>query len=1036
MLNQQIADLYHAREEALVAQLLDKAILDEALLKKIEGRADQLVAHVRQRAQNQDMVDAFMQQYELSTQEGVLLMCLAEALLRVPDVSTAKALVRDKLCQADFEKYLKEENSSLINASTRALQMTADLLKNVDDNESWSSRVKGLLARSGEPLIRRAAFQAMRLLSNKFVMGSNIQKALAGARTGLEKGQTYSFDMLGEGAQTAPDAQRYFEEYKSALMAIAAFPRVIEGLDAPGISIKLSALHPRYEFAQQERAVAELFPKLMALAHLAKDANMMLTIDAEEADRLEISLQIFEKMAMDPSLKGWNGLGLAVQAYQKRALPVLEWLKELSEKAQRRLPVRLVKGAYWDTEIKRAQEKGLGEYPVFTRKASTDVSYLVCARFLLENTQAFMPAFATHNARTIATILALAGGHRNFEFQRLHGMGEALYEPLVGPKGEGYLCRVYAPVGAHQDLLPYLVRRLLENGANSSFVNKIADMNLPISVLNADPVGVLQSKSSLRHPQIPLPRNLYPGGRLNAHGIEFSDTQQTKTLLETAQTPPRPQDVHPLVGGKCVPGEIMEERFSPFNHEFLISRTSTADALTLARAMDSASAAFQGWRKTPVLSRAEILLRAADLLEERREAFMTLCVYEGGKTLPDALAEVREAIDFCRYYAQQGCAQLGAPLNLPGPTGERNTLNLTGRGVIACISPWNFPLAIFMGQVVAALMAGNTVLAKPAGQTPLIALRAVELLHEAGIPGDVLHFLPSPGRLFGQTLLGHERLSGVAFTGSTDTAWHINEVLAKKKGVIVPLIAETGGQNVMLVDSSALIEQVVQDVIASAFQSAGQRCSALRILFVQEDIAPRLLEMLKGAMAELSLGDPRFLATDVGPVIDEAARRELVAHQEDMKQRGKLLYQCVVPEHLLKQGTYVAPAAYEIESLDVLDGEKFGPILHILRYGAGDIEDVITRINGLGYGLTFGLHTRLDARMVDIADKINAGNIYINRNMIGAVVGVQPFGGQGLSGTGPKAGGPHYLQRFTTEKTVSVDVTAQGGNAQLMILSE
>jgi RHH-type proline utilization regulon transcriptional repressor/proline dehydrogenase/delta 1-pyrroline-5-carboxylate dehydrogenase len=1035
MLTQNLDDLYLAPEADVVARLLKKAHLDENTLSEIKARAEILVTHVRERAKDQDLVDAFMGQYELSTQEGVLLMCLAEALLRIPDAPTAKKLLRDKLGQADFEKYLNRHSSFLVNASTKALQMTTSLLKE-DHHETWSGRLKNLLARSSEPVIRRAAFQAMRLLSGKFVVGRTIKQALGAARVGIEKGYSYSFDMLGEGAQTTDDARRYFEEYKGALLAVAALPRTLKGLDHPGVSIKLSALHPRYEHAQEARLLKDLIPTLKELCLIAQKENLMLTIDAEEADRLELSLKVFKALYEDPDLQSWQGLGLAVQAYQKRALGVLEFLKSLSTNTRKKIPVRLVKGAYWDTEIKRAQERGLEDYPVFTRKASTDVSYLVCAQYLLENNQTFLPAFATHNARTLATIIALAKDRRNFEFQRLHGMGETLYETLVGTQGAGYLCRVYAPVGAHQDLLPYLVRRLLENGANSSFVNKIADPTLPLDVLNQDPVEYLQTMSSLRHPTIPLPRDLYGPERLNSMGLEFSKDPDLNALIATLDAFSFPVSCFPLVGGAPKKTDKVIDKACPFQKDLLISSTHQADEKTLLEALTIAEKAFDQWSETSAIKRAEILTRAADLLEARLAEFMALCVYEGGKTLPDALSEVREATDFCRYYANEGVRQLQDPLVLPGPTGEKNSLTLVGRGVFACISPWNFPLAIFMGQVSAALMAGNTVLAKPAAQTPLIAQKIIDLLHEAGIPKDVLHFLPCPGSLFGTVVLGDPRLRGVAFTGSTHTAWQINETLAKKKGVIVPLIAETGGQNVMIVDSSALIEQVVKDVISSSFQSAGQRCSALRILFVQEDIAPRFMQMLKGAMAELVLGDPRHLKTDVGPVIDEGARKELSAHQENMTRNARLLYQCDLPREVADLGTFVAPSAFVLESLDLLDDEKFGPILHILTFKGADLDEVIQKINALGFGLTFGLHTRLDSRIAEVSRKIKAGNLYINRNMIGAVVGVQPFGGQGLSGTGPKAGGPHYLQRFTTEKTISVDITAQGGNAQLMTLGE
>lgn len=1023
-----------ANEDEVVASLLKDAALPPEMLAHIHQEADQLVASVREAASKQDMVDTFMQAYELSTQEGVLLMCLAEALLRIPDSATAKELLRDKLCQADFEKYLMQGQSSFTRASTRALKIAADLLRR-DEKESWGAKVKALVAKSGEPVIRRAAFQAMRVLSDKFVMGHTIAQALTRAKKGLESGYTYSFDMLGEGAKTALDAARYYDAYAQAIDDIAQFTGTSKGLEAPGISIKLSALHPRYEFAQKERVLMELVPRVKELCLRAKAAQMMLTIDAEEAERLELSLEVFALLAKDADLDAWNGLGLAVQAYQKRALPTLKWLKDLGQETQRRIPVRLVKGAYWDTQIKRAQEKGLPDFPVFTRKAATDVSYVACAKYLFAHKDAFLPAFATHNARTIATIMALSQSPADFEFQRLHGMGEALYAPLVGPQGRGYICRVYAPVGAHKDLLPYLVRRLLENGANSSFVNKIADPDLPAHVLNADPVEELKGCTSVRHPRIAMPRDIYGPGRVGAAGLELTYPLHTDPIENALMAPWESQTVRPLVSGQSVATSQATSLPCPFFQDTSISHVEVCEATLLKNALGAAHAYAGTWRNTPIPRRAQILMRAADLLEARRTMFMRLLCWEGGKTIPDALSEVREAIDFCRYYAEQGLSTLDAPKTLPGPTGERNTLALEGRGVFACISPWNFPLAIFLGQVSAALMAGNTVLAKPASQTPLVALRTVELLLEAGVPPQALHFLPAPGGLFGQTVLSDPRLSGVAFTGSTHTAWDMNMMLAQKKGVIVPFIAETGGQNVMVVDSSALFEQVVQDVITSSFQSAGQRCSALRILFVQEDIAPRLLGMLKGAMEELKIGDPRLLATDVGPVIDAGARTALRAHQEAMGARATLLHRLSVPDTWEERGTFVAPSAYEIPSLDLLTDEHFGPILHVMRFSAGHLWQVIDQVNALGFGLTFGLHTRIDARAQEVARRVRAGNIYINRNMIGAVVGAQPFGGQGLSGTGPKAGGPHYLARFMTEKAVCVDITAQGGNAHLMTLA-
>lgn len=1035
-----LAERHRRDEELIVKELLSKLRFTKDQERAISQRADHLVERVRETLDQSDLVDTFMRQYELSTHEGVLLMCLAEALLRIPDAQTAQDLLEDKLCQADFEKYFNESPSTIVNLSSRALDVTASLLKaggEGADQRSWQDRFMGVLARSSEPFIRRGAFQAMRLLSNKFVMGRTIGKALRRASQEEKLGYTHSFDMLGEAAMTAQDARRYFVEYREAIRAIKAVRKKGSLKEAPSISIKLSALHPRYEVAQTQRVLQELTELLRRLALEAKEADIALTIDAEESERLELSLKIFEVLSADIHLAGWNGLGLAVQAYQKRAVAVLEWLEGLAKKHGRRIPVRLVKGAYWDSEIKHCQEQGLSDYPVFTRKAATDLSFLVCAQKLLGNLKAFSPAFATHNAHTIAAILEMAGDTKDFEFQRLHGMGEDLYKDIVGKKGLGHRCRIYAPVGNYRDLLPYLVRRLLENGANNSFVNQISDVSIPLDVLNASPLDVLKGQKSYRHPKIVLPRDLYGPSRPNSKGLDLDQPAVTAPLLHELQQVPHLQATPLIAGQKPFHEEIRPlEKSAPFERELTIGTVQEASQDDMKRALEVALKAEAKWTNSQADQRAQALQKAANLMEERLYDFMKLCIYEGGKTIPDALAEVREAIDFCRYYAVQGLKDFHEPKTLPGPTGERNELRFQGRGTFVCISPWNFPLAIFIGQVAAALMAGNTVIAKPARQTPLVAYRAVQLLLEAGIPEDVLHFVPGGGGLVSQTLLADPRIGGLAFTGSTETAWTINQGLAAKRSPLIPFIAETGGQNVMIVDSSALLEQVVADVVSSAFQSAGQRCSALRVLFIQEDIADRLLEMLKGAMAELSVGDPRLLSTDVGPVIDRSAQKELYQYLESIKNQAKTLHQCALRPSETEQGSFVAPTALEISHFDQLSGEKFGPLLHILRYRAQDLEACLDQINGLGYGLTFGLHSRLDKRAKEIANKVKAGNIYVNRNMIGAVVGSQPFGGRGLSGTGPKAGGPHYLHRFATEQTLSVDTTAQGGNTSLMTLED
>ncbi|MEE8544548.1 MAG: bifunctional proline dehydrogenase/L-glutamate gamma-semialdehyde dehydrogenase PutA, partial [Alphaproteobacteria bacterium] len=829
--------------------------------------------------------------------------------------------------------------------------------------------------------------------------------------------------------------ERYFEAYKNAIAAIAAAAGDSDDLVArPGISVKLSALHPRFEFSQRRRLMAELAPRLLELARRARAAALGLTVDSEEADRLDITLDLFEAVLGDDALGDWEGFGIAVQAYQKRAIHVIDWLAGLARRRGRPIPLRLVKGAYWDSEIKRAQVQGLDGYPVFTRKAATDVCYLACARRIAAAGEAFYPQFATHNAHAVAAVVALMGARRDYEFQRLHGMGEGLYAELVGADKLDLACRVYAPVGSHEDLLAYLVRRLLENGANTSFVNRIVDEALPIDEIIADPVERIAAAGLTPHPRIPLPERLYGAQRRNAAGLDLSDPLVLAPLAEAmAAAADGAWEAWPMVAGEALEGS---ERplVDPADNRRVVGRVAEAGAQAIAAALGSAAAAAAGWDATPADERAACLERAAELIEEDMALFMAFCVREGGKSIGDALAEVREAVDFCRYYAERARADFDAPEVLPGPTGERNEVALHGRGVFACISPWNFPLAIFCGQVTAALAAGNAVIAKPAEQTPLIAAQAVARLHRAGVPPEVLHLLPGDGEV-GAALVTDPRLAGVAFTGSTETARLINQSLAARSGAIVPLIAETGGQNAMIVDSSALPEQVVADVLRSAFSSAGQRCSALRVLFLQDEVASPIIEMLTGAMAELTVGDPGLLSTDVGPVIDAAALDTLEAHARRMADEATLLFEVALPAGV-EHGTFFAPRAFEIASLDQLEREVFGPILHIIRYPAERLDEVCEAINRTGYGLTLGVHSRIDDTARHIRARVRAGNAYLNRNMIGAVVGVQPFGGEGLSGTGPKAGGPRYLYRFATERTLSVDTTAAGGNATLLSLGE
>ncbi len=1033
VLRAEVQKAYRQDEGQCVQHLIQQIALTSEQRARIQSEARHLVHKIREKAFNQvDPVDAFMRRYELSSSEGVLLMCLAEALLRIPDQATAEDLIRDKLTQADFERHLKMSPSKLVNASTRAMLLAKKLLHGDQTEGSFSSVVRQFLARSSEPIILRTSLRVMRLLADKFVMGRTIEQALRRAEKDKKAGLSHSYDMLGEAALTTTDAERYFESYRSAIISIGRHNEKT-GADAE-ISIKLSALHPRYEETQAERVMRELVPSVTALCLEAKASNVNLTIDAEESERLELSLDIIEAVAMNPDLYGWNGLGVAVQAYQKRALAVIEWLAELARLTERRFNVRLVKGAYWDGEIKRTQERGLDNYAVFTRKSSTDLSYLVCAQRMLNLPELFYPAFATHNAQTLASILEMAPENSSFEFQKLHGMGDELYDAVIAEPSYKARCRIYAPVGQYEDLLPYLVRRLLENGANTSFVNNIVNPHVAVEELIASPIDKTKILQSYSHPKIPLPRDIFGPGRINSPGVDLSHRRVIHDV-NSALSQDHAWHAKPLVARESFTGEA-RTLFHPGNLDHMIGSVIEADAALAERALDYAYRAFDGWSQTTPETRARTLERAAELMVRDTQELVTLLVQEGGKTIADAVAEVREAIDFCRYYAQMGRKYFCTPQPLHGVTGESNHLYLRGRGVFVCISPWNFPLAIFMGQITAALMAGNTVVAKPARQTPLVAYKASQLLHEAGVPIEVLHLVPGSGSGLGPVLVGDTRVAGVCFTGSTETAWDINKTLSSRPSAIATFIAETGGQNCMMVDSSALPEQVVTDVITSAFQSAGQRCSALRVLMLQEDIAPRVLKLLEGAMAELKVGLPAKLDTDVGPVIDGPSLQQLHDHVTWLNHQAKLIARASLAGDVAERGHFIAPCAYEISDIRMLNREVFGPILHVIRWRADQRDQVIQAINSTGYGLTFGLHTRIDQRMREIVPQVHAGNIYVNRNMIGAVVGVQPFGGQGLSGTGPKAGGPHYLLRFAHEQTVAINTTAQGGNASLMSLKE
>jgi RHH-type proline utilization regulon transcriptional repressor/proline dehydrogenase/delta 1-pyrroline-5-carboxylate dehydrogenase len=1017
-------------ETETVHRLAAAAHLPPAAKARIAARAEELVGVIRADRIKASGIDAFMHEYELSSQEGVALMCLAEALLRIPDQDTRDKLIRDKIGAANWERHAGASPSVFVNASTWALMLTGRVvnLDSAASEDGWWAVLKRVVHRAGEPVIREAVEQAMRIMGRQFVLGQTIAEALRRAKDGAKRGYRYSYDMLGEGAKTMADARRYFDNYRAAIAAIGQASGGGSIVERANISVKLSALHPRYEMAQRHRAMTELLPQIVALAKDAQTAGIGLCVDAEEADRLDLSLDLFEAVAQDRQLSGWDGLGLAIQAYQKRCHPLIDWLADLASRSNRRLMVRLVKGAYWDAEIKRAQELGLDGYPVFTRKVSTDVSYLACAKSLLAKPEAFYPCFATHNAHTVAAVAEMAGS-TPFEYQRLHGMGDALYDEMLRGKGAKPV-RVYAPVGSHEDLLAYLVRRLLENGANSSFVNRIVDESLPISEIVADPVEKVRGLSPIPNPKIPLPRALFPDGRANSKGDDLNDPVTLAKLKQALEASATPVTATSLIAGKPGAG-VPQAVTNPSDRRETVGTVAQATAEDAKAALREAAKAQGDWDRMLAHVRAVILERAADRLEAERHRFLALLVTESGKVFADAVAEVREAVDFLRYYAAMARQDFGPALPLPGPTGERNAIQLHGRGVFLCIAPWNFPLAIFIGQVAAALAAGNAVLAKPAEQTPLVAFEAVKILHEAGVPPVVLHLLPGDGPTIGNAVLGEAALSGVAFTGSTETAQIINRALAARTGPIIPLIAETGGQNAMVVDSSALPEQVTRDVIASAFQSAGQRCSALRVLFVQDDVADRMIRMIAGAMEELRVGDPRLLSTDIGPVIDDDARGILTEHKARLDREFRCLGQTPLPGDCA-HGSFFAPCAYEIPALNILTREVFGPILHVIRFESGHLENVAEAINSTGYGLTAAIHSRVDDTIQAFTSRIRAGNVYVNRSQIGAVVGVQPFGGEGLSGTGPKAGGPRYLHRFALERVTSVDTTASGGNATLM----
>jgi RHH-type proline utilization regulon transcriptional repressor/proline dehydrogenase/delta 1-pyrroline-5-carboxylate dehydrogenase len=1031
-LRKAISDVYLADENRIVAERIGQARLTPDEARTTHALAEKLVARIRKEGAKGGGVDAFMQEYSLSGPEGVALMCLAEALLRIPDTETQDKLIRDKVGSADWTSHKNKSDSMFVNASTFALMLTGRIVK-LDDAAKWDMEgvLRKLVARSGEPVIRQAVRYAMRILGKQFVLGRTISEAMKEGRAWEKEGYRYSFDMLGEAAYTAHDAKRYAQSYRDALTAIAAaHPKDGRPIfERPSISVKLSALHPRYEWIKRERVMNELLPIVVSLAEQAKANDLALTIDAEESDRHDLMLDFFEAVGEAPGLKGWSGLGLAVQGYQKRALPTLNWLIDLARRQNRRIPVRLVKGAYWDTEIKRGQEQGLVDYPTFTRKAATDTSYIACARVMLAASDAIYPQFATHNAHTVAAIDTLAGNRTDFEYQRLHGMGEALHE-FYRDERKGVGTRIYAPVGSHEDLLAYLVRRLLENGANTSFVNRLADDEAPLDDIIADPILQLSKDTPLRNPRIPLPADMLPG-RKNSAGFVWADPAKSEPMIaamkKSLETLPT---AGPIVSGKET-GREFHDVFDPSDRTRLIGKVAEVSEADVTNALEAACRAQDDWDALKGNKRADILERAANLFEDNSAQLMALAVREGGKILPNALGELREAVDLLRYYASQAREKFENPIELPGPTGESNQLSLHGRGPFFAVAPWNFPLAIFIGQVAGALAAGNTVLSKPAERTPLIAAAAVRLMHQAGVPADALHLLPGRGSKIGKIVLSDNRLAGVAFTGSTETAITINRALAARDGALPAIVAETGGQNALIVDSTALPEQVARDVLASAFDSAGQRCSALRVMFVQDDVADKMIEIITGAMDELKLGDPFLLSTDIGPVIDEASRQTLQDHADRMTREAKLLRKLTLSPDTAN-GVFFPPHAFELQSLDQLKREVFGPVLHIIRYQGGKLDKVIDAINATGYGLTLGIHSRIEETAQFVRERIKVGNIYVNRNQIGAVVGVQPFGGEGLSGTGPKAGGPHYMLRFALERTYTVNTTAAGGNAALL----
>ncbi|CAH6855658.1 Proline dehydrogenase / Delta-1-pyrroline-5-carboxylate dehydrogenase [Vibrio chagasii] len=1011
-----ISPLYMVDETQWLEQLLPLATPSESEKQQITDKTTSLIEAIRADKTSIQMIDALLLEYSLDTQEGILLMCLAEALMRIPDSATADALIRDKLSVADWKSHLKNSDSVFVNASTWGLMLTGKVVGLSSNEQSAGQAVNRLVNKLSEPVIRKAMHQAMKVMGHQFVLGRSIAEAQKNGKPMRDKGFTYSYDMLGEAALTTADANKYFKDYLMAIEAVGRDTYVSsKSSPAPSVSIKLSALHPRYEVANEDRVLTELCDTLEQLLRRAIELDVAITIDAEEADRLELSLKLFEKLYRSELVKGWGKFGLVIQAYSKRALPVLVWLNRLAKEQGDLIPLRLVKGAYWDSEIKWSQQAGFDNYPVYTRKEATDVAYLACARYLLSPSVRgnIFPQFASHNAHTVSAI-AVMTDHKDFEFQRLHGMGDSLYNHAMEAYQQSV--RIYAPVGSHKDLLPYLVRRLLENGANSSFVHRLVDARCPVAELTQHPVDMLLAFDTLNNTKIPLPPAVFPE-RKNSYGVNIDIEseahqfeEQVKGFLNNQWT------AGPVINGESLAESMIkadqnvEQVTAPYDRRINVGQVAFANLDHVSAAITGADAAFADWNATSVETKAAALEKLADLMEENLAELVAICHQEAGKTIHDSIDEVREAVDFCRYYAKQANNLQG--FELKGFDGLTRIASRQGRGVFVCISPWNFPLAIFLGQITAALVAGNTVVAKPAEQTSLIAARAVELMNEAGFPAGTIQLLPGRGAEIGSALTSHDAIAGVAFTGSTPTAQRINVSLASRNAKPVPFIAETGGQNAMIVDSTALPEQVVRDVIRSAFASAGQRCSALRVLYIQEDIADRVIGLIHGAMDELSVGIPHLHKTDVGPVIDQNAKQKLMTHLENMTKTQKKVAQLSLGADC-EHGDFVPPSAFEIDDISCLKEEQFGPVLHIVRFKASELAQVVDQINQTGFGLTMGIHSRNETTYRWIEKHVRVGNCYINRDQVGAVVGVQPFGGQGLSGTGPKAGGPHYLYRFT-----------------------